>query len=359
MKRIGFMSALMAVLAIFVFGGVALAGNQSYKTGSTVTIASSEVVDHTVFAAGNTVTLSGTINGDVFCAGQTVYITGIVNGDVFCAGQTVSISGTVNGSVRAAGQTVSIAGTVQRAISLAGQSVSVEPNAKVGGDAILAGSSILVAGNLARDSYAAGETVTVTGKIARDLEAHTNNLTIAGEASVGDVNQIRPAAEPKQEASTLPMTGLKAAIAFGLAMFVTAMVLVAIAPQRFHGLADQVLVKPGKTFLIGVLTAFLLPVVFVLLLVSVVGIPLALLLGIVWVAAALLSGPVFAYIIGRRLMGTSHKPLAIMAVGSVVVLVLYLVPVVNLFVGSTAYFMGIGALTGVVGGAIGKPKYTV
>lgn len=361
MKRLALWSALVAVVAVFIFGGVAVAANQPYRSGTNVVVPTSEVVDHSLFVSGTTVTVAGTVNGDVFCAGQTVFITGTVNGDVMCVGQEVNISGTVNGSVRAAGQSVSIAGTVQRAISLAGQSVSVHPDAKIGGDATLAGSSVVIGGSLARDAYAAGATVTVTGKVARNFDARTDELNVTPGSVGGTVTQVKsPAPQAKEAvAVNLPLAGLKLALLFGFAMFVTAMALVAIAPRTFHSVADDTLGKPGKTLLVGLLVAFLLPIALVALLVTVVGIPLAILLGIIWAGAAFLSGPVFAYVVGRRLMKDSHKPLAIMAVGSLVVILLYMIPVVNFFVGSLAYLMGMGAITNVVKRSLGQPKYTV
>lgn len=55
------------------------------------------------FAAGEGVTISGTINGDVFVFGGKTYIDGTVNGDVLAAGGQVTIDGPVSGNVRVAG----------------------------------------------------------------------------------------------------------------------------------------------------------------------------------------------------------------------------------------------------------------
>lgn len=358
MKRLALRSALVAVLAIFVFGGVAVAASQPYRSGTNLAVPASEVVDHSLFVAGETVTIAGTVNGDVFCAGSTVFITGTVNGDVFCAGQDVSISGTVNGSIRAAGLSVSIAGTVQRAISLAGQSVSVQPNAKIGGDATLAGSSVVIAGKLARDAYAAGETVTVTGDVGRNFDAHTNSLTVTGSVG-GAVTQVKPPVEAERKTSTLPLSGIKFALFTFVMMFVTSMVLVAIAPQRFDGLAKETLAKPGKALVAGIAVAFFAPIVLVLLAITIVGIPLAIMVALGWMLLAVLSGPVFAYAIGRKILPNASNAFGVMALGSVLLLVLYMIPVVNFFAGLAAYLMGAGALTGAASKALGKPKYNL
>lgn len=359
MKRMALKSTLVAVLAIFVFGGVALAAHDPYRSGSTVTIPAGEVEDHSLFAAGSTLTVSGTVNGDVFCAGETVFITGTVNGDVYCAGQNVRISGTVNGNVRSAGQTITIAGTVQRAISLAGQSVSVEPDARVGGDATLAGFSVVVAGKLQRDAYATSETVTVTGSITRNLDVRSANVVTTGSTIGGVVTKYEPAKQPTHKPVDWHFVGMSLALLMHVMMLVTALVLVAIAPRRFDGLADEVLKVPGKTFVTGIIAAFLLPVAVVLLAITVVGIPLAIIMALVWILLAILCGPVFAYLVGRKLMPNARKPLGIMALGSVIVLALYIVPIINLFIGSVVYIVGIGALLGAIGRALGKPKFSL
>lgn len=361
MKRRALWSALIAVVAVFVFGGVALAANGTFESGNNVTIGASQTVDHSLFAAGNTVTINGTINGDVYCAGKSIFISGVVNGDVFCAGQELRVSGKVTGSVRAAGQNVSVAGTTGHAISLAGQSVSVEPDAKVGGDATLAGSSILIAGDLARDAYAAGASVTISGAVGRDVTVHSKSLDVTPEAKIaGAVDHTVP--QEKSQRSQVHMTfasGLKFLLLLNLMAFITAMALVAIAPQRFDGLADAVIEQPGRMFLIGLGAAFAFPIAMVVLGITILGIPLAIMTALVWALLATLSGPVFAYVVGRKVMPNSHKPLRIMALGSLVVLILYVIPVVNFFVGVAAYLLGLGSLTSASKAALGKPKYRV
>lgn len=359
MKRLALKSALVAVLAIFVCGGVTLAANQS--AAKLAGVPAGETVDKTVFTAGDVVTIAGTVNGDVFCAGKTVFVTGTVNGDVICAGQEVRISGTVNGSVRAAGQSVSMAGTVQRAISLAGQSVSVEPDATIGGDATLAGSSVVVAGSLARDAYVGGSTVSVTGKVARNVEVDSESVTVTDGAVGGTVTQVEETPQPAKQAGLMvaPFIGLSIVIGIGLAMFVTSMVLVLIAPQHVNRLAEDTIKQPGRIVLTGLLVAFALPIVMFFLAVTLIGLPLAFFVGLVWALGFFLSGPVFAYTVGRRLLQDATQPVVIMAVGSVIVLLLYMLPVINAIVGLAAYLFGMGGIANAARRAIGKPNYKV
>src|SRR3546814_15574123 len=55
-------------------------------------------IDGDVYAAGQSVTISGTITGDVIAAAQAITSTGTVDGDIRLAGQTVTIDGDVTGS---------------------------------------------------------------------------------------------------------------------------------------------------------------------------------------------------------------------------------------------------------------------
>src|SRR6266496_404023 len=128
---------LIAILTVGRAGAVH--AERAYQAGDTVTVAAGEMIDHALFAAGQTVDIAGTINGDVFCAGQTVTISGTVNGDVYCAGQVLTVSGHINGSIHLAGQSTLLSGTVTQDAAVAAQNFNSENRTVIQGDANLAG----------------------------------------------------------------------------------------------------------------------------------------------------------------------------------------------------------------------------
>lgn len=316
-----------------------------------------QTIDSSVYAADKDVHISGTVNGDLYCAGQDVVVSGTVNGDVLCAGQTVTINGTVTGSIRAAAQDLTITGSVGRSVTLAGNEVKITKTARIGQDATIAGSKLEMRGTIARDATIASAQADLYGTVARNLVFRGDSLKLTDKAlvagdirytsnrsiSIGDTatvhGQVTHATENKRN-NNLAGPWLLLLIAG----FVFAMVLVLVWPRAIHATSDIAVRQLGRSLIVGLLASLVVPVATILLFASVIGAPIALFMLIVGFAVVLLSGPITAYYIGSMVLARSKNPIAIMAAGSAVLLVLYLIPVAGFFAGLLAYLLGTGAL---------------
>ncbi|HSW79208.1 MAG TPA: hypothetical protein VLG47_00340 [Candidatus Saccharimonadales bacterium] len=352
--------------AVPVFGYVAVAHAQSFRHGDNITVAQNQTVDQTIYAWGRTIDIAGTVNGDVICAGQNVTVTGTVNGDVICAGQNVHISGSVAGDVRVAGQDVSVSGTVSHNLSAMGQNITLESSGNVNTDASIAGQDTTINGIVGRDVAAAGESVTIDNKVGRNVQTAGNQLILGSNANIaGDVtytsnNTINKAGSakvagtvthktPPQKASHIQYGAfIRGTFWFAFYLFaaglVMAMVLVLLLPQTFHRASQVAIDKPGKTFLIGLLSGILAPIILGVVFVTVLGIPLAILGLLVWLAILMLSWPFAAYYTGRLLMLRSTNALLIMLVGAIVLMLLYFVPFLGALVSLVAVCFGLGII---------------
>ncbi|HEX3730943.1 MAG TPA: hypothetical protein VHV47_14120, partial [Opitutaceae bacterium] len=105
-------------------------------------------------------------------------------------------------------------------------------------------------------------------------------------------------------------------------------VLLALAfPGGVTRCGDQLAQRPGLVVGASFLGILALPLLFILLIVTVIGIPLAVLLLPLAVAAALLFGKASVLgLIGRNLLGRSTHPAAAVLVGGLLALALYWVP---------------------------------
>jgi len=371
--------ALLLFLPLFLWVGIA--HGQSFRSGDTTTVAAGEVVDSTLYAAGNTIDIAGEVKGDVFCAGQNITVSGKVTGDVICAGQTVRVSGTVEGDVRVAGQTVAIGGEVTGNVSVAGQTVTIEGSAKIGGDASVGGDSAVVNGIVGRDLAVGGTTVLLSNKVGRNVKASTENLSlvngaeVAGElsytsrsdayvASGAKVNGTTTRYEPKEEhqddnRGTVLGFSLGVAFMIILAFMILALALVLLFPTAIHNTANLALADPLKTFVIGLSASLIAPIVIVALMISVVGIPLGILAGLVWLIILMLNGPLFGYFLGRLVWRDQRNAVVIMAVGVLILLVTYLIPFVGVVTFLAMFWMGTGMAIRQLFHSIPRPQYTV
>jgi cytoskeletal protein CcmA (bactofilin family) len=324
--------------------------------------------------AGKTIDIAGTVNGDVFCAGQTVTISGQVNGDVICAGQTVTLSGKVTGSVRLAGQTVSLTGTISANASIAGQSVTTDSNSTVGGDLSVGGQEAVVNGAVGRDLFIGGSVATIGNKVGRNVAAADDTLRLSSGAVIGgnvhyvSKNQLSQAStaqvagqvsrsEPAKQQQRSPHWSIWAILTMLFVLMLTALVLVLLVPRAFQTVASTALTTGLlKTFALGLVASIVVPVIAVGVMFTVVGIPLGLLVLLLWFSVVAVSSPFAAYLAGRLLWRKGTNSISIMLLGSVVLLLLLLIPGVNFIVVLLALWFGVGSVLLQVG-RLGRPHY--
>jgi cytoskeletal protein CcmA (bactofilin family) len=352
-----------AFLLFIVAAQQALAFTQ-FRSGSSITIASGETVNSSLWAGATNLDISGTVNGDVLCGAQTVNISGSVTGDVVCGAQTITISGTVGGSVRLGAQTVNISGNIGRNTTIGAQTINIGSKAQIAGDAAVAANNVNLNGKLGRDLSAAASNLNIAGEVGRDITGKVSYITLASGAKVGgsidytsedkiaigngatvggQVTQHQPKQEHKSFLSLLFFSGA-AAIFLAIALIVSALIITALLPQFVHGVSTYGIRRPWWALLIGFLASIIVPVVFILLLITFVGIPLALLLLLSWLLIGLLSGLFASYYLGRLILRNQRNPLLIILAGSVVLVILYFIPFVNILALVLATWLGEGML---------------
>jgi uncharacterized RDD family membrane protein YckC len=116
-------------------------------------------------------------------------------------------------------------------------------------------------------------------------------------------------------------------------------------PQSIRRCGDKLMQEPGLTILAAVLSLLALPVLFILLCITIIGIPVALFLLPLAVILAAFFGKASIYaLVGRRLTGDRwHLALATI-LGTFVFVLLFLVPVVGLLLSLSVAFLGFGAV---------------
>lgn len=369
-----------AVLTVLVGAGVVSAAGRfdPDEMPQNTTIAASEVHDGALYAAGQTLTIDGTVNGDVYCGMQTVTVAGTVEGDLICGAQTVSITGEVKGDVRVGAQTVDINGVVGGSVSAFAQSVSFGKESTVAGDVNGAAASATLAGAVARDVLLGVENLAVSGTVGRHIGGEYDTLAVAEGAQVGGYLRYTSDKEATVADGTVKGEVVRTAptrdgdewndgrfataagFYFFVSMLLISLVIALVAPRLIHAVSGQGVNRLLPSLLVGFFVVFGGPFLLFLLAITVVGIPLAGLLGLVWVLMLLLSGPVFGYYLGRVIMQRrTANPLLIMLVGSVVLILAYFVPIANIFALFAAAVIGSGMIVLAIASKYKKPVYKV
>ncbi len=367
MKKIFFAVGAVLVLGLSATAAVAAPTFLAPEDGS-VTI--NQPLGDDLYAAGSNVIINKPIQGDLIATGGTIDVDANVSGDVLVFGGTVIIRGNVGDDVRIAGGQVSIYGAVGDDLLIGGGTVSLGSAAVIKGDVLVGAGNLTLDGKVLGSARVAADTVALKGTISGNAEVRAgDSLTMSEKARVGGTLKYWAETENSDFAKNAGKVEFHKAIskhmsklgvigAFaGMALFVTfwkllgllimGAVLILLFPKYMPKVAGDIRKNHWTTLGYGLLAMVLVPLAMVVLAVTVVGIPLAILLGIIY-ALVLVAGTVNgSYYIGQLLVRndkTAWAQLGGMLVGTLIFGLLAFIPVVGWIAGLWIMLLGLGGV---------------
>ncbi|MCX5780199.1 MAG: polymer-forming cytoskeletal protein, partial [Firmicutes bacterium] len=296
-NRVGsILLAMLLLLSLMVSTAFAV----EIRSGDMVNVSSGNVKGP-LFVSGNNVTVDADVDGDVFAAGQSITINGQVKGDIIAAGNSVSVNGSVLGDVRTVGNTIDVNGTVDGNVTAAGNSLSISKGAIIKRDALLMGNTIYVSGPIGGQVLGNGSQIQLNAPINGEVRiwdvqtlvigplaiiggmltyGSNNQAQIAPDAKIGAISRVNPPVKPQKSAAPMPKTGFSwGAVLWswlaGLVIWGAAHLLM---PRILPKLGETVQETPWPTLGWGLLTLLVAPMAILLLMITVIGIPLAFIL---------------------------------------------------------------------------------
>ncbi len=365
---------LLVFLLLFLLVGFPITAfaKGSSREERIVTLNKDQTINHDYFAAGDQVTINGTVNGDAYIAGGKVDINGTVNGDLLVAGGQVTVRGNISQNIRGVGGNITVLGSVGRNITLAGGNLILEPNAKITGNAVIAGGNIDVLSQV-NDLTIVGGNAQVSSPVKGNLTAGIGSLTIADGASVkGDVNywsenkakiannatisgqtsfhqtkEISKARESSAKAVGI-LAGL--GIFFTITSFIAALLIGALIlyflPIYSVKTSTLILTQPGTALLVGLGVVIFTPILAIILMITLIGFPIALITLFAYAVTIYLSKIFAAMAIGAYVSKTGKfktSPFWTFTLGLALYYVLGFIPIVGWLLKLLVLFAGVGA----------------
>ena len=284
-----------------------------------------------LYAAGGDVYQQAAVEGDSFAAGGTVYVNETVGGDLHVAGGTVVVDAAIGDDARLVGGTITLSAPVQGDVIILGGKIHITKEANIGGDLYVQGGKVQVEGTVRGMTRIQSEDVRIEGTLNGPSEVRAVRAAIGGQLmsesriaaqhiSVGenamfggnlrywqvagplqlgtkakgqavyDLNLQRRAPQ-EAEKSEAAFAGMIAAFSL-FSLLSTALliaVLLLLTKTFFKESAKKMLRKPGTSFLRGLLYFIVTPIVAFLLLITIIGIPLAAVVGLHFVIAIIFA----------------------------------------------------------------------
>jgi hypothetical protein len=282
-------------------------------------------------AGGNTTINSGqTVNGlALFGCSGTVQNGGTVAGDAVVFGGSLNLQtgSNVNRNIAVFGGSVEIAGTVGGDVAIAGGSVHLSPSAVVNGTVRVAGGSV---------SQDPGSTV--RGGISRENNA--SGFPRVFPPFVG-VNGYNGFFNPIESLGV----GLVQGLITALALAALGALLVVFFPQPTRRVMETAQHSIGPSLGVGCLTLLVAPVLFLLLLITIVGpVLLVLALAAAWIFGWIAVG----YLAGERIVEAAKMreiaPMLAVVLGVLVLAIVGQVPCLGWLISLLIGTAGIGAV---------------
>jgi cytoskeletal protein CcmA (bactofilin family) len=317
-----------------------------------------------LLAVNEVLLISDSVQGDVMLAGRTLEFDGFSGGSYLGGAGDQTVAGRVEGSVRAAGGTVELQASVGRNVTLAGGSIMVRDEAEVEGNAYLAGGSVRLDGAVSGDVYVGAGDVVLDGDVGGDVRVESGALRIGPDARIDGELRYR------LSEGAAPVVSTEAVVAGGLvglepradeggdlgffvlrllAFVLCSAVVVALFPGTLAATEEKMRSRPAAALGYGLLFVILVPLAVAIFAVTLVGIPLAVIVAMVYGLSLYLAPIVPALWVGDEMLkgrepSDRKSAVLLVATGGAVVGFAILLPWIGLLARVLATCAGLGAV---------------
>jgi cytoskeletal protein CcmA (bactofilin family) len=322
-----------------------------------------------VYMTGTEVRPTGPIHGDLVAAAGRISVDYAIDGDAVLAAGSIDVRGQVGEDLRVAGGFVTLTGRVRGEVLMVAASLAFGPDAEVGGRAWLAGGDVAVAGRFHHDVKVYARNILVLGHVTGNVHLFgatievlpsariDGNLTYVSNTPIKIHQGARVAGKVIREPGGLPtlrMPGwppFRPLLMFGL--LAAGALLLALFPRFTASAVETVRTSPVGSLGLGTAIFFSLPPVILLLVITIIGIPIALMLAGLYAVALLAGFLVAAFFIGERLLQLARRQasasgywarVAMLAVALIVLWLVRHLPYVGGLLILGALTVGLGAM---------------
>ena len=293
------LSVFLAVLMTALFINCAYASSSDddqvfVKTGN---------VSNDLYLAKETIFLDALVEGDLLAAGENVSVKGKIMGDLIVAGANLVIATELLDDARLVGASIDVCSSVSGDVTMAGADIMTCAEAVFAGPVYAAGKKVNLAGNFKGKTLIRAKTVNLAGTFVGDIDINAESIellptaVIQGNLSYASPEQLKQHAASQilgqkkytevkngwwdaEESLKKPPLIVIVLSVFGVLIsgLITALTLNYFFAESISDIVDEIRPQALRNIGFGVLCLLFTPLVIVALMLSVIGIPLALFL---------------------------------------------------------------------------------
>ena len=355
---------------IILFFGLTLFSLNLYATqlrsGAKIVIGKDEIVDDNIAIGCRNLVVKGKIRGDLMAGAQSIKIEGKIEGDFWGIAQDLEIEGQVKGDVRVAGGEISVEGVVENDAIIFCSELMLAENSSINGDLKFGCETIDMLGEIKKGVEGTGEKVKIGGDIKGDIELTCEELIILPPAVIdGDINYkskkeilmkehaevlgkiVHTFPEEKWEFKFPTIPKIFFRILFLISAVIVGVISVALSSKHCLAIANSIKDRWWQCLLTGFIVLVCVPVAVVLISITIVGLPLGIIVSLLYLILLYLSGIFFGLFIGEgmfKIFKLKVSPYLSIVLGLVVLFFLTMIPYVGWLIRFLVLLFGLGAV---------------
>lgn len=291
------------------------------KSNDFVYIAKDEVVEGNLYFAAKSLTIEGEVLGDVIGVGTNIQINGKVSGDIITISQNLKITGQVDGNLRTISSLADISGNINKNVNILGENLIFGEESNIGQDLMFLAVSSEFNGKIKGNLHGEANNILIRGSIEKNSnltldqikrKKYYNTLQIEDSAEImgglsykggqdaiiktdkisGEIHKTDPFKNNKTKSKTNK-------IFFSVfSSLIIALIINILFKNKLTGLKNIFLKENYKLIAPGIIILFLAPLTAVLLAITILGLPLAIILLIFWGLVLYLGKIIIAMTLG-------------------------------------------------------------
>lgn len=328
-----------------------------------------QVVEGPLLMSGNNIRVDGKVDGDLYATGTDVFISGEVTGDIIAAGQNISISGPVQGDLRLAAQNIRLHGVTQGSATLFCQDLDFNQQAIINKDMLLFARSARLQGDLQRNLKGSLQSLYLSGKIGQNLQLYnvehleldeaqigsdlsyrsTNKAVISPGTTInGEEKWRQPSPAQPAPQNKLPSWGIWGGLLINfLGLLIVWGIIKAWRPHLWSQIAEKAGQNLAGSIGIGLLLLLATPILVLVLFLTVIGIPLGIILLLIYMVALyvsiLIAAQFLSQILRERMNYSGHDIWPVLALVLLLMLAVK-IPFVGWILGLIILSFGLGSI---------------
>lgn len=362
----------LLILALLLLP-LGLAQAKTTKNQSLTHILPEEIVSSNLYKVSEEIIIDGTINGDLVAIAKKITVNGQIDGDLIAISQLIIVNGQVGGNIRAIAGDIFLEGLVGRNVTILADRTELQENSHISWDAYINSRLLEAKGYIEGSLTGVASQALIAGQIDQSLSfkikptgTEKNSILLSGANIKGNFNYSAPSAAQINEDSLIQgktqytstnsnnkynQTREKAwSIIYKIfCALVIGLVLIFIGKKFLPKLLKKSESRVKEIFLYGSALLFITPVIAGLLFFTIIGLPLGLIILVLWLIALYLAKVVMMILLGQIVLKTLFKKKAFnfiirLIVGVVISYSLFSLPFIGWLISLIFSLVGLGII---------------